>query len=55
MDPAPRVPGVSKVANCEFGKTILHIAAMTGQTEKFIESFDEAEEKNPYDVVWLIL
>ena len=40
---------ITKKFPCEFGKNILHIAAMTGQTEKFIESFDEAEEKNPYD------
>ena len=36
---------ITKKFPCEFGKNILHIAAMTGQTEKFIESFDEAEEK----------
>ena len=33
----------------ESGKTSLHIAAMTGQTERFMKLLDEAEDKNPYD------
>ena len=40
---------ITKRFPCESGKIPLHIAAMTGQTKKFVKLFDEAKDKNPYD------
>ena len=40
---------ITKKFPCESGKIPLHIAAMTGQTKKFVKLFDEAKDKNPND------
>ena len=40
---------ITKKFPCESGETSLHIAAMSGQMERFMNLLDEAEDKNPYD------
>ena len=41
---------IAKKFPCELGKLPLHIAAMTGQTEKFMNLLAEAEDKNPTEI-----
>ena len=41
---------ITKKFPCELGKLPLHIAAMTGQTETFMNLLAEAEDKNPSDI-----
>ena len=41
---------ITKKFPCELGKLPLHIAAMTGQTEKFMNLLAESEDKNPIEV-----
>ena len=41
---------ITKKFSCELGKNPLHIAAMTGQTEKFVKLSNEDEDKNQKDI-----